>query len=206
MGHWWWAECVFLLVLYLYYNSGSLDDVNPVCFWLFLCFVFCFFLCVVVLQMSTVILGDKVPQRCTAWIIMCPFSLWADASKKKKNKTKKNVSGDFSFYLSVFLWFGVSLMFGVLLLQVWLVVTEAQHAFHRQSHLCKWQNLNALLLPRAFVVYRRDSDAWKTRRTACKERERDCHKSVQGTKTGDPRTVHSVYITDSDICSQGQDV
>lgn len=127
-------------------------------------------------------------------------------ARRRKTKQKKNVSGDFSFYLSVFLWFGVSLMFGVLLLQVWLVVTEAQHAFHRQSHLCKWQNLNALLLPRAFVVYRRDSDAWKTRRTACKERERDCHKSVQGTKTGDPRTVHSVYITDSDICSQGQDV
>lgn len=44
---------------------------------------------------------------------------------------------------------------------------------------------------------------------AKKERESEREfvtKSVQGTKTGDPRTVHSVYITDSDICSQGQDV
>lgn len=94
--------------------------------------------------------------------------------QEEKQTKKKRVRRFFlSFFLSVFLWFGVSLMFGVLLFQVWRVVTDAQHAFHRQSHLCKWQNLNALLLPRAFMVYRRDSDAWKNRRTACKERERE---------------------------------
>lgn len=35
----------------------------------------------------------------------------------------------------------------------------------------------------------------------CLRKEGVCHKSVQGTKTGDPRTVHSVYRTNSDICS-----
>lgn len=45
-----------------------------------------FLVCVVVLQMSTVILCEKVPRQCTAWIwcIMCPIH--CELMGKKKNQ------------------------------------------------------------------------------------------------------------------------
>ncbi len=40
--------------------------------------------CVVLLQMSPVILCERVPQQCTAWIIMCPIHCELMVGKKKR--------------------------------------------------------------------------------------------------------------------------
>lgn len=53
--------------------------------------------CVVVLQMSTVILCVKVPQRCTAWIIMCPIHCELMQREEEKKKKNQPINFDFGF-------------------------------------------------------------------------------------------------------------
>lgn len=62
---------IFALIL------NSWDDVKPMSLFISVC--------VVVLQMSTVILCEKVPQQCTAWIwcIMCPIHCELMGKKKE---------------------------------------------------------------------------------------------------------------------------
>lgn len=73
---------------------------------------------VVLLQTSTVILCEKVPQQCTAWIITCPIHCELMVGKKDQPIILVLLNLEFPD-VDVFLLF-----------HVWMVVIEAQHAFH----------------------------------------------------------------------------
>lgn len=86
--------------------------------------------------MSTVILCEKVPRQCTAWIwcIMCPIHCELMGGIQKKvglwilTSPLVLIRLEFSD-VDVFLLFHVS-----------LVVTKAQHAFHQQSHCVNYKH------------------------------------------------------------------
>lgn len=118
-GHKWSAECVFPSISYLCYNSEILG-------WCKTEKSVSFLVCVVVLQMSTVILCEKVPQQCTAWIIMCPIHCELMGKEKKIHQP---INFDFSFGFGSFPDVHVFLSY-----HVWLVFVQARHAFHQQSH------------------------------------------------------------------------
>lgn len=107
---------------------NSWDDVKPMSLFISVC--------VVVLQMSTVILCEKVPQQCTAWIwcIMCPIH--CELMGKKKKNQPINFDLSFGFWLRL----NFSDVDVLLLFHVILVVIEAQHAFHQQSHCVNYKH------------------------------------------------------------------
>lgn len=91
-------------------------------------------------------------------------------------------------------------MFGVFLLfKVRLLVAEAQHSFIDKA-ICVNDKAKCTSVAEGFsrCTYAIPMCANPMN---CLRRDGVCHKSGHGTKTGDPRTVHSVYIADSDICS-----
>lgn len=79
----------------------SVDFISLLYFWnlgMMLNRAICLILvCVVVLQMSTVILCVKVPQRCTAWIIMCPIHCELMQREEEKKKKNQPINFDFGF-------------------------------------------------------------------------------------------------------------
>lgn len=78
----WIISWMCLSIDFIFFILKSLADVKPEELWVFL-FVF-FLVCIEVFQTSTVIVCEKAPQRCTAWIITCPLHCELTAGEKKK--------------------------------------------------------------------------------------------------------------------------
>lgn len=117
----------------------SWDDVKPTNLFILVC--------VVVLQMSTVILCEKVPQQCTAWIwcIMCPIH--CELTGKKRSAYK------FWFwffdYVGIFFWCWRALVVPCYPGSYW-----SSACISSTKPLCKLQTWRNIALPslRAFIV------------------------------------------------------
>lgn len=156
----------------------SWDDVKPTSLFISVC--------VVVLQMSTVIFCEKVPQQCTAWIwcIMCPIHC------ELTGKKDQPINLDFFFfdYVGIFSDVDVLLLFHVI-----LVVIEAQHAFHQRSHCVNYKHEETLHFRRwglslcKYGILMCKSDELRSRRVYLYE-------AVKGPRLGFKGDVHNVYM------------